>query len=201
MLILFLQICGLLIAYLIGAIPFGYILTLRATGKNVLKEGSGNVGSTNVRRIAGKRISIITQVLDIVKGIVPVALFLLTDEIWQNSFHPYFIYGLALASIIGHDFSVFLFFKGGKGVNTTLGASVLIAPWSVFIAGLTYFIVKKLFRYVSLGSISLALALFISGFIIYGVGPIAYYLLLVSSLIIVLHRKNIQRLLRGEENL
>lgn len=197
----FLEISGLLLAYLLGAIPFGFILTKISTGKNIMHEGSGNVGSTNVRRIAGKRISFYTQVLDILKGLLPVGMYLLFDENVTNDFHPYYVYGLALAPIIGHDFSIFLGFKGGKGVNTTMGASFLLAPWSVVAAGLSYFIIKKVFKYVSMGSIMLAIALPLVEILINGSGPTFVYLITASLLIIILHRKNIKRLLAGEENL
>ena len=127
----FFEISGLFVAYLLGAVPFGFILTKMSTGKNIMHEGSGNVGSTNVKRIAGRKISIYTQVLDMLKGLLPVAIFLLLDDKVTSGFHPYYVYGLAMAAIIGHDFSIYIRFRGGKGVNTTLGASFLLAPWSV----------------------------------------------------------------------
>lgn len=198
---LIIEISGILAAYLLGAIPFGYILTKQFTGKNILESGSGNVGSTNVRRVAGKKVSLLTQVLDMLKGMIPVGIFMLAGNDLSESFHPYYIYMLALAAIIGHDFSIFLRFRGGKGVNTTLGASILIAPWAVIIAGAVYFLVKKMFKYVSPGSIALALALPVAEYIINGLSPTVYYLIICSALIIILHRKNIQRLLSGEENL
>ncbi|MFA9399470.1 MAG: glycerol-3-phosphate acyltransferase, partial [Clostridiaceae bacterium] len=150
------QYAFILLSYLLGAIPFGYILTRYFTGKNILKIGSGNVGSTNVGRVAGKKIAIITQLLDMLKGFLPVAgyLYFIDDKKIGSEF---FVYCVALATIIGHDFSIFLKFKGGKGVNTTLGASVLIAPFSVFISVAIYFIIKWRLKYVSLGSIILGI--------------------------------------------
>ena len=146
------EIVFVLVSYLTGSVPFGYLLTKYYTGLNILEMGSGNVGSTNVGRIAGKKIALITQLLDMFKGLLPVAfyLFFIDNEIGKFDFT---IYYLALAAIIGHDFSVFLKFKGGKGVNTTLGASVLLAPFSVFISVIIYFLVKRQFKYVSLGSL------------------------------------------------
>ena len=121
------QIAFILLSYLLGAIPFAYILTRYYTGKNIMKTGSGNVGSTNVKRVAGKNIAIITQLLDMFKGLLPVAIYLyFIDE--KNLGAEFYVYCVALATIIGHDFSIFLKFKGGKGVNTTLGASVLLHP-------------------------------------------------------------------------
>lgn len=192
------QISILLLSYLLGAIPFGYILTHYSTGKNIMKEGSGNVGSTNVRRVAGKKIAIITQLLDMFKGLLPVAVyFYFIDDKMMVS--EYYVYCIALAAIIGHDFSVFLKFKGGKGVNTTLGASLLIAPISVFISVAIYFIVKWQFKYVSLGSIILGLTLPLTEFIIHGLSSTFYYLLVCTILIILLHRTNINRLFHMRE--
>lgn len=187
-----------LFSYLLGAIPVGYFLTKYFTGKNILTLGSGNVGSTNVGRVAGKKLAFITQLLDMAKGIFPVAiyLFLKDEKIGEADF---FIYWLALASIVGHDFSVFLKFKGGKGVNTTLGASVLIAPVSVFISVAIYFIVKLLFKYVSLGSLALALFLPVSEFVFHGITSSFYYLAVCALLIIFRHKTNIIRLLSKQE--
>lgn len=186
----------LLLTYLWGSIPFGYILTKFYTGKNILEQGSGNIGSTNVKRIAGRRISFVTQLLDMLKGLFPVALFLTTNT---SSNYPIYLFTIALATIIGHDFSIFLKFKGGKGVNTTLGASVLIAPYSVIFSIAIYFIVKWRFKYVSVGSIALAITMPLVELILHGITQIFSYLALCSVLIILLHRKNIIRLVRKTE--
>lgn len=193
-----------LATYLIGSIPVGYLLIRYLTGQNILELGSGNIGSTNVKRIVGKKAAAITQLLDMAKGFLPVGLyFYLTYDLsltyYQNTVSDLSIYYVALASILGHDFSVFLKFKGGKGVNTTLGASVLLAPLSVVIAVAFYFIVKWRFKYVSLGSIVLSMTMVVSEAIICGITPTFYYLLVCMILIVVLHYKNIGRLLRNQE--
>ena len=187
------QYTFILLSYLLGAIPFGYILTRYHTGKNIMEMGSGNVGSTNVGRVAGKRIAII-----MLKGFLPVAiyLFFIDDKRLGAEFY---VYALALATIIGHDFSIFLKFKGGKGVNTTLGSSLLIAPFSVFISVAIYFGVKLRLKYVSLGSIILGISLPLSELFIHGLSSIFYYLLFCMILIIFQHRTNIKRLLHREE--
>lgn len=194
----------LLATYLVGSIPVGYLMVRSVTGHNILELGSGNIGSTNVKRIAGKKAAAITQLLDMAKGLLPVGLYLYFAydshlTYYQNVVSDSFIYYVALASILGHDFSVFLKFQGGKGVNTTLGASVLLAPLAVLISVASYFIVKWRFKYVSLGSITLAIMLMVSEFVLNGITPIFYYLLACAILIIVLHRKNIGRLLRNQE--
>jgi acyl phosphate:glycerol-3-phosphate acyltransferase len=193
-----LEIVFVILAYLLGSIPVGYLLTKWYTGKNIMELGSGNIGSTNVKRVAGKKVSILTQLLDMSKGIIPVAIYnYFADD--KTIAPQFYVYYLGLAAIIGHDFSIFLKFKGGKGVNTTLGASVLIAPYSVFIAVAIYFIVKFRFKYVSLGSLILAITLPLTELLIHGLTSTFYYLLICMALIILLHRKNIHRLLQKQE--
>ncbi len=192
------QIAFVLFSYFLGSIPFGYLLTKRFVGKNLMEEGSGNIGSTNVKRVAGRKISIITQLLDMFKGLLPVALFyiFIDKKLPANDF---LVYAIALSAILGHDFSFFLKFKGGKGVNTTLGASILIAPLPVLISVAIYFFVRWRFKYVSLGSILLAVSLPLSEILISGMGTKFYYLLICMSLIIILHHKNIKRLFMKKE--
>lgn len=197
---LFSQIIYLLFAYLLGAVPFAYILTLRATGKNITEHGSGNVGSTNVKRIAGKKVALYTQLLDILKGMLPVAILLAAGHMEWLTYPPNYIFIVALASIVGHDFSIFLLFKGGKGVNTTLGAFVLLTPIPVLLAVALYFIVKKIFGFVSIGSIALSIAMPVAEYIMHGLSGGFYFLLIAAALIIARHHKNIRRLLQGEEN-
>lgn len=198
------ELLFVLATYLIGSIPVGYLLTRHFTGQNIRELGSGNIGSTNVRRVAGKKIAAITQLLDMAKGLLPVGLYLyLTYDVnlsysQHTASHPS-LYYVALASILGHDFSIFLKFKGGKGVNTTLGASVLLAPFAVFISVAFYFIVKWRFKYVSLASIVLSITLVVSQLVSRGITPTFYYLLVCMILILVLHHQNIVRLLRNQE--
>ena len=192
---------GLLIfSYLLGSVPVGYLLTLRTTGKNIMELGSGNVGSTNVGRVAGKKMALLTQLLDMAKGLIPVALVLYLKNKQIIMDDDYFVFGVALAAIVGHNFSIFLSGKGGKGVNTTLGASLLIAPYAVFISVGIYFLVKWKTSYVSIGSLFLALSLPLSDLIIYSVSDRFYYLLICSFLILIRHSGNIKRLLKGTEN-
>lgn len=196
---LFPDITLLLFAYLLGAIPFGYIFTSKYLGKNIMELGSGNIGSTNVERIGGKKLGLLTQVCDISKGLVPVSIVYVLNIKEIGFFREYFIYLVALATIIGHDFSIFLKMKGGKGVNTTLGASVLLAPVAVGISILIYFLVKWKFKTVSIGSIVLALTLLIFELVSHKVGLLFYYLLICTGLIIIKHIPNIKRLMHKTE--
>ncbi len=188
----------LLLAYLVGSIPFGFLVTRYVTRKNILELGSGNIGSTNVRRVIGRKWSVITQVLDMAKGLVPVAVFVLFLR-GRMGESGWYVYGVAMATIIGHDFSIYLKFRGGKGVNTTQGASVLVAPWSAFIAAAVFYLVKWRFKYSSVGSLALALSLPLTELLINGPTPAFYYLLACMVLIVFRHRENIVRLYRHEE--
>lgn len=199
--IMFAEIAFLLLAYISGAVPYGYILTKKYTGKIILQTGSGNIGSTNVARVAGKKISIMVQLADMLKGLIPVLCLLFVNFIYPNYFPDSFKFLVAFATILGHNYSVFLIFKGGKGVNTTLGASVLLAPIEVFSSVAVFFIVKWRLKYVSMGSIALASMLPLTGLIIYGVNFNFYYLLACAFMILFRHKSNIKRLITGAENL
>jgi len=189
----------LFLAYLSGAVPYGYLLTRKSTGLNILKEGSGNIGSTNVGRIAGKTVALQVQLLDMMKGLLPVALVLFLDTMVRMDFPDYFVFLVALLTTIGHNFSVFLRFRGGKGVNTTLGASVLLAPISVFSSVAVYFLVKWQLKFVSAGSIALALFLPLSGVLFSPNKLIHFYLLVCCLLILLRHTGNLKRLIAGQE--
>lgn len=189
----------LCLGYCLGAIPFGYILTKRYTGLNILELGSGNIGSTNVKRHAGGRLSRAVQALDMLKGFIPVSLVLLLEQSGWCDFPDYFIFLVSLSPIIGHISSVFLHFKGGKGVNTTIGASVLIAPLEVAFAIVIYFVVKWQTKYVSAGSIALAISLPVSGAILGAEIYLEIFLLICCFLILIRHKTNFKRLMTGNE--
>lgn len=197
---LFVKLLLILIAYLLGSIPFGYILTKYSTGKNILEFGSGNIGSTNVKRIAGSKISLYTQLLDMLKGFIPVLSFIIVyDFNFNEVVNDNYLFYIAIASVLGHNFSVFLKFKGGKGVNTTLGASVIFALFPVLISVLVYFLIKWKFKFVSLGSIVLGFTLPFSELIMNGLTKTFIYLVVCFLLIIFTHHENIKRLINKSE--
>lgn len=195
---IFFEIFACVLVFVWGSIPFGFLLTKKYTGRNILLLGSGNIGSTNVCRVAGRRISIYTQLLDMLKGLLPVAIFYSINGVVINLSSDY-VYLIALSSILGHDFSLFLNFHGGKGVNTTLGASLILAPFTVLLSVLIYFLIKWKFKYVSLASISLALSLSVFSFIVYGLNIVFYYFIICTFLIVFRHIDNIKRLLNSNE--
>ena len=111
-----------------------------------------------------------------------------------------FIYAVGLSTILGHNFSIFIKFTGGKGVNTTLGATLLLSPYSVFASGLVCFLVKWCSGYVSVGSICLAITLTLIGFIINNTSNLYYYFLVCTAFIILMHIPDLKRLMDGTEN-
>jgi glycerol-3-phosphate acyltransferase PlsY len=187
-----------LVAYVVGATPFGF-LAGKAKGIDIREHGSGNIGATNVLRVLGKPVGITVLVLDVMKGLVPVIVAKLVSD--SSLVHI----ATAMAAILGHNYTFWLGFKGGKGIATTGGAILPIMPWALIAAVLGWIIVLKVSRYVSLASIAAALiiplTLVIENLItgtwewnIFGFG------MFVCLLAILKHRSNIGRLLRGEEN-
>lgn len=185
----------LLASYLIGAIPSGVVLTRVSGAGDVRKAGSGNIGATNVYRVAGKRLGILTLVADMLKGVIP----LLVVQ-WGYSSEPQVLAMVAVALFVGHCYPVYLMFKGGKGVATALGIYLVLSPASVGIALLVFAGVLWRWRYVSLASISAAAVIPALVFVFEHSMPLFIATLLIASGVIYRHRTNITRLLNGTEN-
>ena len=187
----------LLASYLLGAIPTSHIVSRTTARIDLRQHGSGNLGATNLYRVLGWKYAVPVALFDIAKGAVPVLLFAP-----QASRSQLFAVACGVAAILGHVFSVFVGFKGGKGVATAAGVMLGLTPLALGVAALVWAVVVRVTGYVSLGSIAAAAVL-----------PVAVYLLeqpntpellwidvLVAAGVIVLHRRNIQRLLNGTEN-
>jgi acyl phosphate:glycerol-3-phosphate acyltransferase len=184
------------VAYVIGSIPFGLLIS-KAKGKDIRTMGSCNIGATNVLRCLGKPLGITCFVLDALKGFLPAALFPIIGKV-----DPTFGILFGTASILGHNFPIFLKFKGGKGVATSAGVLLGVAPLAVAIGLLTWILIFKVSGYVSLGSIIAALVVIITGWIRvenYGIVT-AIALTLLGALTVYRHRENIKRLANGTEN-
>jgi glycerol-3-phosphate acyltransferase PlsY len=190
------------VGYLLGSIPFGYLLVRIFRGEDVRQSGSGNIGATNVSR-KSPLLGIATLLLDALKGTAAVTLsYLLANHLVAIPTYER-LATAALFAVVGHMFPVWLKFRGGKGVATGLGSFVVIAPKAVVIAVGVFVLTVAIFRYVSLGSI-VAVAVFpIAAWRIgrfyappLGLAPIS----LASLLIIVKHHENIRRLWSGTEN-
>jgi glycerol-3-phosphate acyltransferase PlsY len=190
---------GLLVVfgYLLGSVPFG-ILVARLFDRNVnLREaGSGNIGATNVARTAGRAAGVLTLALDAGKGIVPMVLTYMLigeDYLWLSL--------VGGAVFLGHVFSIYLRFKGGRGVATALGVILSLSPVTAFLLIVLFALVVYFTRYVSLGSLCAAVALPILMALL---GPPSRYCvtlsLLIAFVVIYNHRENIHRLLNGQEH-
>jgi len=189
----------IIISYLIGSIPTGYLIVKIKTGQDIRTVGSGSTGATNVKRVLGKKWFFIVMLLDAFKGALPVILATMYTGKCENI--GLFPVLAAIAVIIGHSKPVFLQFKGGKSVASGVG-TILALNWQVgLIIALIWSIVTYFSKYVSLGSI---VALSLSPFIMHYIGhaPAGYsaYCALGAIYIIYLHRQNIVRLIKGEEN-
>jgi glycerol-3-phosphate acyltransferase PlsY len=187
------------VAYLIGSIPFGFILVQLKSGRDIREIGSGNIGATNVARAAGWSIGLATLALDAGKGFLVVWLI---EHIAgpQIRFMTY----AGLAAVLGHLYPVWLGFSGGKGVATALGVFLKICWPAVTVAVVLFILVAGFWRYVSLASVSAAACLPLLVYLLYAPGhapPLALSTgtLLAAALVIMKHRENLERLVAGTE--
>jgi glycerol-3-phosphate acyltransferase PlsY len=193
------------VSYLLGSIPFGYLLVRIFRGQDVRQTGSGNIGATNVARTGSKGLAIATLLLDALKGYVAVMLaYRLAAPDAVDPRQTLLMGALAaFCALLGHMFPVWLRFKGGKGVATALGAFLALAPMAVLVSFVVFVAAVAITRYVSLGSVFSAVVLPV---VAWWLNPLvrttATIALIVASclLIIVRHKDNIRRLLAGTEN-
>jgi glycerol-3-phosphate acyltransferase PlsY len=191
---MFIKFLYVVFAYLCGSIPFAYIIAKNVAKVDICTVGSGNSGTTNVFRSVGKSAGIATFVADVLKGFIPVYFATLID----NSFS--YSVAVMVAALLGHIFSIFLKFKGGKGVATGLGAFLALMPLPSLIAFGIFGLVFMFSGYVAMGSIcaaiSLPLSFYFSG---HGIEP-TIFSFACAMLIIYKHKANIKRLKEGSEN-
>lgn len=182
-------------AFLIGSVPVGYIIGKVVGGGDVRNVGSGNIGATNVARLLGKKWAAVVLFLDVVKGSLPV---LVSWHVLQHDIVV--VVAVALSTLLGSVIGPFLK-KGGKGVATSAGIMLILAPWAILVALAVWIGVFKFSHYSSLSSLSAALALFLAQIVLPGSGGSGLLLLTVVMVIIIIytHRENIGRLLRGME--
>lgn len=187
--------------YLLGSVPFAVIIA-RLCGVDILKAGSGNPGATNVKRVCGRVPGNICFVLDAAKGFLATAWPLYPSVFGVQFSDPQTLGYVGLCSaIVGHSFSVFLKFRGGKGVATAIGGLLAVMFWAI-LAGLAVWVaVFYASRYVSLASLALAAALPAASYAIYPSMAGHFYIsLAIAAVIIFRHRANIARLIKGTEN-
>ncbi len=190
--------------YAVGGIPFGYILAC-ARGIDIRKVGSGNVGATNVGRALGRKWGLLALALDIAKGYFPVAYAApALAELFGASSAEYALSAMGLGAIMGHVFTPWLGFRGGKGVATSIGVFAALLDFWITLPLAVYLLVRKLTGYVSAGSLSLA-AFLPAAAVIRNWGhlaerwPTLLFACFASVLIVLKHRANIARLARGDE--
>ncbi|HEX8147515.1 MAG TPA: glycerol-3-phosphate 1-O-acyltransferase PlsY [Pyrinomonadaceae bacterium] len=194
-----------LLAYLLGSVPFGYLLVRLSVGGDVRETGSGGTGATNVTRRAGRGVGVLTLLLDLLKGTAAVLVAKALLGVSDNA--QWWVCAAAAAAVLGHVFPVWLKFRGGKGVATGLGVFLVLAPIATLCALLLFVVVVWLWRYVSLGSIAAATVLPLAVWSLGapGIGdratrPLLLLSVLGAALIVFMHRANVGRLLRGEES-
>ena len=200
----------LIISYLIGSIPFGYLLG-KSKGKDIREQGSGNIGSTNVTRTLGVKFGAIAMICDLLKGALIILIVYLLEATtnWNSPFvingeSLYILYGLA--AVVGHVFPVFLKFKGGKAVATTMGAFAVTFPIAALVGLIVFILLILISGFVSLASTFGGLVGCITSIILYGGGVLDNQL--ISSLITIIFVllialrpiENYKRLLNGTEH-
>lgn len=189
-------------AYVIGSIPTSYIIARRVKGIDIRTAGSGNAGATNVLRVVGKAPAVITLVVDILKGVLVVTVLadLIYPYLADLMRHDLYVGLMALAVVAGHIWSVFLKFKGGKGVATTLGVAIGAAPLALIPSFILWLIVFGMSKYVSLASIIALLSFPIAvTFVSYSFFTVVFSVI-ICGIGIYKHADNIRRLLKGEEH-
>ena len=204
-----------ILSYLVGSIPTGIIIAKKVKGIDIRKHGSGNVGGTNVMRTLGWKYGVLTIIIDALKGAIAV---ILISRLYLGAFPfpnatPFDDFTLVqiiagLSAVIGHIWTVFAQFKGGKGIATALGFLITIITIDMLLALGVFVLVVTFSRYISLGSISAAVAVPLILIVrenIFNVDIQGYHIILpfviaVSALVIYTHRSNVGRLLQGKEN-
>jgi acyl phosphate:glycerol-3-phosphate acyltransferase len=193
-------------SYLIGSFPTAY-LAGRVAGIDIREAGSGNVGATNVGRVLGKRIGYPVFFIDFAKGFIAVKLAeAIVGPVPPDAIFVDFCRVLgAMSAVIGHSFPVWLGFKGGKGVATSMGALFALNWVPALVVGIVWIVIFQVTRYVSLASIVAAIALPITVALMFFLGYLAsavllYFCLLLAGIVVLRHRSNISRLLSGTEH-
>jgi glycerol-3-phosphate acyltransferase PlsY len=183
----------LLVAYLLGSIPFGVVVGKLFYGVDVREHGSGNVGTTNVFRVLGKKAGAVVMVCDILKGYIPAAVAAALFTPWAAIF-------IAAAPVLGHIYSIFLKGRGGKGIATGAGVVLALVPLAFAIIFTTWLVLIVVTRYVSVASLTAAVLVPVLTFLFHEPLPYKIAGVLVAILVWWAHRGNIQRLLAGEEH-
>ena len=185
-----------ILSYFVGAFPTSFLAGRVVKGIDLRQHGSKNLGATNVYRVLGWKVAVPVALIDILKGTIPVVFF-------APRVSPSLTVALlmGMAAILGHVFSVFVGFKGGKGVATAAGVMLGLTPWAIAVSTLVWVLLVWLTGYVSLASMAGAVTLPVAAWFLYpGRRELIWLDVLLAAAIIWLHRANIKRLLNGTEN-
>ncbi|QAR33062.1 glycerol-3-phosphate 1-O-acyltransferase [Geovibrio thiophilus] len=182
----------LIICYLIGSIPTGYLLVKKVKGIDIRTVGSGNVGATNAARILGKWGFAAVFAVDMLKGFIPVWI--------TGMLYPDVVLIAAVLVVLGHTYTVFLNFKGGKGVATAVGVFLALAPIPLGVAAVAFGVVIYISRMVSLSSITAAAVLAASVVLMDTEVSLKIFTVVIAAFVIYKHRTNISRIMKGEES-
>lgn len=189
-------IFGIILSYLLGSIPFGYLVGKYLKNVDIRERGSGNIGTANAFRVMGAKYAILVLIGDCLKGFL--AVFLARRLLIIDNISFYLIIGLF--AIIGHNWSIFLKFKGGKGIATTYGVVFSFYPIISLISALIWGIIVITIKIASLGSIISVLSMLILSFIFNTTLEFKYFLIIINLLALFRHRSNIIRLIQHKEN-
>jgi acyl phosphate:glycerol-3-phosphate acyltransferase len=190
-----LRIFFLFLAYIAGAIPFGQIISRKIAGIDITHKGSGNIGATNVAREIGIKWGLLTLLLDLLKGFIPVYI----TKNYIIDVEGFFLITVSLAVLLGHSFSPFLRFRGGKGVSAALGIFLALSPASAIISLCAFFVTVYFSNYISLGSIVGACIMPFTLCLLDKPAALTITAFITTILILVTHSGNITRIIKGEE--
>jgi glycerol-3-phosphate acyltransferase PlsY len=197
---LFLIIIALIVAYLLGAIPFAYLLGMKYKGIDLRKHGSGNLGATNGIRVLGPKLGLTAGFFDILKALLPMVLTQLAANVYLDGVLPINLLWVGFAAAVGHCYPVYMNFKGGKAVATSIGAYLLLFPVQTLVLVATALGIVKLTKYVSVASSMFSILFVLEGLLF--MRPIEELTPRIAFMVLILwrHRSNYQRILNGTEN-
>lgn len=194
------------VGYLVGSLPFGLLVARITSGVDIRKQGSGNIGATNVARVLGAKYGVLVLLLDCLKGAIPTAVLPAVLLPSDASGHRHLAVLTGVAAILGHMFSFWIGFRGGKGVATALGVALVLSPWATAAAFVAFMVTFAVSRYVSLSSMLAACVFCGAEMWLLWPAPfsettwsLAAFSTAVPLLIVVRHRANIKRLVHGTE--
>ncbi len=197
---LLLTLIALIVAYLLGAIPFAYLLGMKFKGIDLRKHGSGNLGATNGIRVLGPKLGLTAGFFDIVKAIVPMALTQMAATLWLDGVLPFNLLWIGFAAAVGHCYPIYMNFKGGKAVATSIGAYLFLFPLQAVVIVAISLGIVKLTKFVSVASSMFSILFVLEGLVF--MRSLDELIPRVAFMVLILwrHRSNYQRILQGTEN-